>query len=172
MLPLIHYSAVPLDFATLHDCHQEVPHHFGKPHGLWFSVGDGDDGWRAWCEGEDFCVGSLVNCTEIILHDQANILRLSGVDDIDSFTEKYDCDMGAWAKGRKYAIDWHRVSEQYDGIIIAPYCYARRLDNGANWYYGWDCASGCIWKVAAIAEVRPYGKERSEPKAGHAEAPA
>lgn len=25
-----------------------------------------------------------------------------------------------------------------------------RLDNRCTWYYGWDCASGCIWDKDAI----------------------
>ena len=28
------------------------------------------------------------------------------------------------------------------------------------WYYGWDCASGCIWDPAAVAEIKPRFADR------------
>jgi hypothetical protein len=52
-----------------------------------------------------------------------------------------------------YEIDWYRVAEQYDGIIITPYIYERRLTEYTTWYYSWDCASGCIWNGKAIANI-------------------
>ena len=50
-------------------------------------------------------------------------------------------------------IDWPKVAERYDGIIIAPYQWSRRLD-GPMWYYGWDCASGCVWRARAVLELK------------------
>lgn len=52
-------------------------------------------------------------------------------------------------------LDWAAIGKLYDGIIIAPYLWERRLNGGAMWYYGWDCASGCIWNPRAISEVNP-----------------
>jgi hypothetical protein len=52
-----------------------------------------------------------------------------------------------------YYIDWSKVAAKHQGIIIAPYCYARRLTYHTAWYYGWDCASGCIWDLKAIQSV-------------------
>jgi len=52
-------------------------------------------------------------------------------------------------------INWPAVAEKYDGIIIAPYIWQRRLSDNPDhfWYYGWDCASGCIWNTEVIEEI-------------------
>jgi hypothetical protein len=62
-------------------------------------------------------------------------------------------------------IDWPKVSERYDGVVIAPYVWSLRMGDYemiegrmrktpdsaiSDWYYPWDCASGCIWKASAI----------------------
>jgi hypothetical protein len=95
----------------------------------------------------------------IHLAERANILRLGSPAALDVFTAEYggappiyralDQRFGE----RTMMIDWRRVASVYDGIIIAPYQWSRRLDGGARWYYGWDCASGCIWNATAIARV-------------------
>ncbi len=51
-------------------------------------------------------------------------------------------------------VDWAKVAKLYDGIIIAPYISARRLAHSVNWYYTWDCASGCIWNPRAIKSIK------------------
>ena len=51
-----------------------------------------------------------------------------------------------------YMLDFLKVMDEYDGIIIAPYQYSCRLMNSSTaWYYGWDCASGCIWNLGCIS---------------------
>lgn len=47
------------------------------------------------------------------------------------------------------------IGARYDGIVITPYVWSMRLDRSAFWYYGWDCASGCIWNASAVAELVP-----------------
>ena len=42
-------------------------------------------------------------------------------------------------------IDWRKVAKKYDGIEINPMIYELRM-MALSWYYGWDVASGCIWK--------------------------
>lgn len=148
--PFIHYSLAPL--TVIHDVFQPGGDQL-KPIGLWFSVGDGEDGWRAWCEAEDFSIERLSCQTEIVIHSEARLLQLQTATDIDDFTKTF-------ALNNKHGwdlrcIDWTSVAAKYGGILIAPYCWGRRLSNHANWYYAWDCASGCIWKASAIQELRP-----------------
>jgi hypothetical protein len=140
---LLHYSADPLPSDLKLDKGWPM-RGLGKPVGLWVSVGEA---WKDWCEGEDFYTERLAHCQEIVLAANANILRLSTAEDLDAFTERFKIADDAFA-----SIDWSRVYGEYQGIIIAPYIWARRLD--LAWYYGWDCASGCIWDADAIAEVR------------------
>ena len=47
-------------------------------------------------------------------------------------------------------IDWHAVAQAYAGIEIAPYCWSLRFEYEFLWYYGWDCASGCVWELSAV----------------------
>lgn len=124
-----------------------------KPAGFWVSV-EGPDDWAHWCTSESFGLGKRT--FEVLLSPNANILCLNSALDIDLFTQEYG--MGYPGLPRlsmsNPGIDWKRVAEKHQGIIITPYIWSRRLDGGASWYYGWDCASGCIWDAEAIAEIR------------------
>ena len=68
-------------------------------------------------------------------------------------------------------IDWAEVASKYDGIIISPYQWSLRLDMEMMWYYGWDCASGCIWNISAIKELKEVqnGKARTVRKSNTAD---
>ena len=80
-----------------------------------------------------------------MLHDDANILRVKNVAAIDAFSREY---IGLYKN-----IDWHRVCARYDGILIAPYLSARRLN--LPWYYPWDCASACVWNSSMCLVPEP-----------------
>lgn len=147
-MTLVHYSAAPLTFDA--ERTYEQPQSNFKPNGLWLSVEGNDDGWKQWCEGEDFNVDGLVHQTELILKDDANVLVIDTVDALDEFTRTY-----RWKKNELLAaIDWTRVSAMYDGIIIAPYLWSRRHTRETFWYYPWDCASACIWNVRVLETSR------------------
>lgn len=154
---LLHYSAKPFG-GPVHSEKQESAGGF-KPRGFWLSVGDA---WVEWCRGEDWNLGCIVHVARITLSPSANILRLASQDDLDRFTEKYGEQDGRLSF-RHINIRWDRVAEKYDGIIISPYVWERRLE--LMWYYGWDCASGCIWNADAIQSVDVIG-ERVEDSEG------
>lgn len=133
-----------------------------KPSGLWLSVDSHEENWRDWCESENYNIDGLRYVYNVSLYECANILLLTCAKDIDIFTLEFrasipiDVQLGSfdpqWMMGLN--IDWHTVAKKYDGIIIAPYIWERRLDEKTRWYYGWDCASGCIWNSAAIKEIK------------------
>lgn len=136
---LLHYSATPLRLERrLHRQGLDA-----KPHGLWVSV-EGDQDWPCWCRDNDFRLNSLRYVSEVAIDPSAKILTLASLADLDAFTGRY----GKSCFSTGDAIDWHLVSRQYAGIVIAPYQWARRLHWA--WYYGWDCASGCIWDTFAV----------------------
>ncbi len=84
------------------------------------------------------------------------MLRIGTVQALDEFTLQYGVPSKLWPRSIVYtSVLWSGLAKDYAGIIIAPYLYQRRLDGNANWYYGYDCACGCIWDAGAIAEVRP-----------------
>ena len=154
-----HYSAEPFSGPVRSTPLAEQTIH-SKPKGFWISVEGNDDGWREWCEGEEFNLEGLAHRTDIELAPNANILWLRDAWKIDEVTARYE--------GLPYPtittyrqIDWRPIAEQYQGIIIAPYHWSRRLCDRSRWYYSWDCASGCIWDAAAIVVARPSPEDRN-----------
>jgi hypothetical protein len=143
---LVHYSAQPISCVRSVEQSSKLDM---KPRGLWVSDDACEDNWRTWCETENFSLGNLVYAHDVMLAESANILRLSGALDIDAFHDEWS--RIAFSDYR--TIDWSAVARKYDGIIISPYIWNRRLDGRVHWYYGWDCASGCIWNAHAIASI-------------------
>lgn len=159
---LLHYAKEPveLDATVNYDPRGRV----GKPNGLWVSV-EGEDDWKSWCEDEEFRLGNLASVHEVTLTESARIARITNTEELRAFHEKW-AEPTEWSRvidgtnvirpevaGRDthyWEPDWLKVSLEYDGIIIAPYIWCMRLD-GPFWYYGWDCASGCIWNLEAVA---------------------
>ena len=126
---------------------------YQKPNGLWVSIeAGGDDGWADWCIREDFGTGGLRKAAEVVLADDANVLWLRTSSDIMNFDQQFQVPVGRPYRPRD-GIGWSRVWRQWDGIIIAPYQWSCRME--VDWYYGWDCASGCIWPPRAVKEIRP-----------------
>lgn len=162
----IHWSMRPLCLTKLRTEKQAeesvIP---GKPHGMWFTVGNGEDSWRAWCEAEDFHPTHLVHATEVIFKPTARVLKISTPNGLVSFTERYGFvppwmrEPTAWSLfahyGKGYSINWGKVAKRYDAVVIAPYLWECRLSDKTFWYYGWDCASGCVWNIKAIDRLKP-----------------
>lgn len=144
-----------LDRTRVYDQEQR----YDKPSGLWVSV-KGDNDWSWWTQTEGFLADTTAADNEFSVHlsGTANLLHLETSADIYRFTDAYGLDVG-WDNpfSRGYRIDWSRLTIEYDGIVIAPYQWECRYADRTFWYYGWDCASGCIWNLDAIASVEPAG---------------
>jgi hypothetical protein len=128
---------------------------FAKPTGLWVSV-NGDDDWPSWCAAENFGHENLAFEHRIRLKQVNGVLHLSSAKEIDEFTDAFGTRSTPYHHQISYrtpSIDWRQVAKTYAGIIISPYCWERRMSDHTQWYYGWDCASGCIWHPMAIREV-------------------
>ena len=145
---LIHFSEKPI--ASLDSTRKyEQRVHF-KPRGFWFSVEGNGDGWMAWCTEERFNIEALQRKHRLTLRDDARLIRLTSTTNIDVFHVRFN----AAVYHRIIYIDWTKVAAQYQGIIINPYIWQRRLDTwSSGWYHSWDCASGCIWDLTAIKEM-------------------
>ena len=124
-----------------------------KPVGLWYGVG-GD--WRRWCcaEQRDWIEGKWVYR---VCLGRARILRLSTVSEVLAFDREYGVPI--WPGLQFAQPDWNRVSHQWDGVEIAPYQGELLL-----WYYGWDCASGCVWNSSRGVTVRLLRAGSAGPK--------
>lgn len=146
---LVHYTKEPFGFpGRFRDRGAMLPQ--PKPTGLWISVDGYGEGWADWCRLERYRLDDLALAYEATLAADASILRLSTPDQLDEFTLQYQVED---ALMRGFEIRWDAVADLYDGIIIAPYVYERRLTRHTYWYYGWDCASGCIWNRRGIAAM-------------------
>lgn len=151
-LRLSHYSAEPIE--QIRSVPQkDIPDM--KPQGFWFSV-DGRDDWLQWCNSEKFQLHKVKLRYRVAL-DMSRILVLSTPQELDDFTTGF-LTVAPWEKGRPGSTDlrmwmnWGAVAELYAGIIIAPYQWERRLL--LMWYYGWDCASGCVWDATAVRSIK------------------
>jgi len=145
---LLHYAKAPV--TSVYSTEQrEVDSVYGKPRGLWVSADDFEDNWRHWCEAEDFRLECLTHVHEVDLAADAEILRMASAYELDAFTREFQ-----QGEGRQLRINWPTVATRWQGVIIAPYIWERRLHGGYSWYYGWDCASGCIWDARAVASIR------------------
>jgi len=130
---------------------------YSKPIGFWITD-DSEDCWRTWCISEGFCLDRLAFKHEVDL-DESRILILRNAIGIHNFARKYRI-IQRWGPANEpekwvdICIDWAAVAADCAGVIITPYQWGLRLDESFRWYYGWDCASGCIWDVSAIKDIR------------------
>jgi hypothetical protein len=143
----IHYSTKPL--VKINGMRQKQKAD-GKPVGLWYSM-PGEDGWAEWCRSAEFHLDSLAVETELKV-DPSGMLVLTSLDELDTFHDAYSVPLTPGVC--PHNIDWPRVAEEYAGIEISPYQWERRLEPGWLWYYGWDCASGCVWDAGAVEIIR------------------
>lgn len=135
---LSHYSQVQLK--KIKSVPQEVPSY--KPKGLWVSV-DGPNDWPHYLDGLDAKPGRYHYRIDL---DFKNILQLCSRNDLKNFTHRYK----KYACGEMFSIHWVAVAQEYQGIVISPWMNSFNLSLNLIWYYGWDCASGCIWDANAI----------------------
>lgn len=146
-----------------------------KPNGLWFDI---NESWKRWCTAAGFRLESLRYRQAVTILDASRIRFLRNARDIDVFTRTYGHNLSGHIRplqspknitafARQYGSDlfsdilgqfsnyilWEEVAEQHSGIVIDPYSRAR--SKTYLWYYGWNCAGGCIWDTSVIRLGRP-----------------
>ncbi len=120
-----------------------------KPCGMWISDEKSDFGWKDWCEGEQFNIDALKYKTRIII-DTKDVLVLDTPEKLIDFNQKWcSSQVSLYERFPK----WKELKKIYKGIIISPYQWDFRLNHDFFWYYGWDCASGCIWDLSCVKKV-------------------
>jgi len=135
-----HMSKKPVDSV---DDVSSQPSSSPKPTGFWYSC---EHEWHDWVrlempnwEGDNYYDVQI---------DYSNVLV------IDTYEKLLDFD--AQYKNKEFGINWQLVAQEYSGIEICPYQYKVRYK--LMWYYGWDIASGCIWKRDAIKAIKKADK--------------
>jgi len=162
---LYHYSGTPIEKLEVDYDYLPRPAQYceGKPYGLWISVEDDpEDGWKAWCLNEDYNIEDLKHKYKVNLKNDAKILHLKTAKEIFDFSKEYrkptqsPFPLDDWDTSK---IDWQRLRDHYEGIIISPYQWECRLALESGWYYGWDCSSGCIWDIKSIDSIELIPQE-------------
>ena len=120
-----------------------------KPHGLWFDV---NKDWQRWCYQNEFNLDDLKHCHKVHITQMDKILYLRADKDILAFSRKFGRQFPDMPTRYEYYIqvDWPTIAKEYAGILISPYNWGLRLNNITGWYYGWDCASGCVWDTSIL----------------------
>lgn len=152
-LTFSHYS--PLDKLELFSTHNILKRAM-KPFGLWLSV-DGEDGWPEWCVSENFRLDTLKHRYAIKLRADGKIKYITNPTELEQFSHDYMGNSPEMQPIPTVYIDWPRLSDEYQGIVISPYIFTMRL-YGPLWYYSWDCACGCVWDASAIESVTYVGE--------------
>lgn len=149
----IHYSSSPTQI-LMYDCYkQQNEGMFFKPNGLWITPESTEHNWFDWAMGENFRIDTLNFIHDVKFKPDAKLLRLENEADLDQFSNEYGFSMWWDTRIRRDVIYWDRITPYYDGILIPRYLYSRRLHTGSEWYYTWDCASGCIWAAKAVESI-------------------
>lgn len=178
-MQLVHYSEYPIrHLFNIRQKNREIMN--SKPAGLWVSP-DSEEGWKQWCLDQNFAIERLKYRYEIDLVENPNILFIGEIKELDEFCKIYKVEkchfqeecwkrekslfkkLGIHREDPVYSIDWELVGDEYDGIIISPWQNSTLLSQH-RWYYGWDCAGGCIWGTDAISEVRVILPEATPPE--------
>lgn len=155
-MELEHYAREPLTLQPrAYDQSLANERAVGKPDGFWVSV-KGEDDWPSWCNSESFGAERLAYRHTVDLAPGANVLMLDTVFKMQDFNARYPYKAEGAADNiadilSRMNKDWERVAAEYDGVIIAPYHWPLRMARDFTWYYGWDCASGCIWNTDILS---------------------
>lgn len=127
-----------------------------KPNGVWLSV-DGKYDWPHWCASEGFRTELLAYRHVFEITDPSRVALLDHPAHISEMTEQWRADPPGYPqilRGDSWNLDWPTITQQCGGMIIAPYHWSQRLRDNTRWYYGWDCASGCVWDLSLLRHVK------------------
>ncbi len=133
---------------------QQTPQSFSKkPQGLWYSCGDD---WVDWAKYEmPHWIEESNYLYEVVLGD--DVLRITNADEFQWLEKNFLRSTGFGGA----AMDWKAIQDAgYSGIEICP--YQAQFSYSADWYYGWDVASGCIWDSRGIVEVKLLAQKPEE----------
>lgn len=158
---LSHFSAQPL--TVVRSARQEWrygrPTMYEKPKGLWLSV-DGPDGWDAWCRREEWGLATLARRYRVELVPDHRVLALKSTAALRRFTRRYGWSLEEYHLLDSRYIRWNIVAQEHQGLIISPYLGMSWSEPDLSWYYGWDCASECVWDAAAVARIVEVKQKR------------
>ena len=128
-----------------------------KPDGFWVSCEIGIPNepftWKAFCEDNENLSEGIRYAHEVKLHEHANLLYVDTPEKVIDLARAYRVQLYPGMHANM-ALGWKPIVSQYQGIVMAPYFYELRFNIETSWYYGWDCASACVWDLDAIESIQ------------------
>ena len=121
-----------------------------KPKGFWYGI---NYSWVEWClyNQSDWLTPFIY---ELELGE--SILKITDDVEFGLFEEEYL----TIPEGNISYIDYPKlINEGYNGLQISPYRPDKRF---SFWYYGWDCASGCIWNIKGIKSIKLFAEYKND----------
>lgn len=123
---------------------------FTKPlGGLWASDVAAENGWKTWCEDNDFRENTEENAFYFNLAPEANVLHIRSLKDLNGLPVNRD--RKSWFL-TAVCLDFEALKKSgYDAIEL-------HLSNDYRLYwamYGWDCDSILIMNSDVVEEVTP-----------------
>lgn len=125
-----------------------------KPYGgIWASPEGSKNGWREWCQAEQF--DDLEKKHKVILEiDMKNFITIDNISDLDKL-HWYNIVVGIEIE----AIDFEKIKKEgIDGILLTEHGqattrFSRFTSDKRRDLYGWDCESVLIMNERCIKEV-------------------
>ena len=113
--------------------------------GLWGSPIKAKYGWKNWCQDNEFRECLEENSFRFKLDDNANILCINNVDDLNFLPQiKGELIPPVWV-----LLDFEELKRQYDAIEVNI-----SNDYGLYWkLYGWDCDSILVMNSDVVVEI-------------------
>lgn len=142
-MQLRHYGSNKFDrakFAPIKD------REFVKPHGgLWTSPVGSTEGWKEWCEAENFSLADLTKSFEVDF--KGRVLAINTTADLDALEWKSAAPMLHYSWPRFEPL----LAQGYDAIhLTGRGQWATRLSFPRS-FYGWDCETVLVLNPASIS---------------------
>jgi hypothetical protein len=153
---LIHFSKSPLGEIRPAQQHRAREMRL-KPNGLWLSD-ESDIGWSRMAPAIDVELGRYQSL--VTLAPAHNCLILSTPESILQLT--LDFPNPRAGRGTQY-INWNRIAQEFDGLIVTPYQAHLLWDRNCRWFRLWVAAVGCVWNPAAIQSIEPISTPDKSP---------
>ena len=115
--------------------------------GLWASDVYAKRGWKEWCDAEEFRDCNKENSFTFTLADDANILHIDSVSDLQSLPkvdDKFGIIFSSWI-----LLDFEKLAEIYDAVEVS-------ISSDFDLYYqlyGWDWDSIVIMNADVVVEL-------------------
>ena len=115
--------------------------------GLWASDVESEHGWKEWCNENEFRDCDKENSFTFTLSDDAKILYIESVNDLESLPkekDKFGMNFSSWI-----LLDFEKLAEIYDVVEVS-------ISSDFDLYYklyGWDCDSIVIMNPDVVVEL-------------------